>query len=87
MHVTQGSGHAGAFSGAVACVTSMPADCVKTRIEMSLGHTQKAPSLVTSSLAFLRMGRSMVRHGGLGSLYVGIVPRLCDKVSPCAWVA
>ena len=61
----------------------MPADCVKTRIEMSLAKTKKAPSLVTSSLAFLKMGRSMMRHGGVGSLYVGILPRLCDKVGGC----
>ena len=72
--------HAGAISGAAACITSMPCDCVKTRIEMSLPRAHKPPGMVTSILAFLRMGRSMVRHGGIGSLYIGILPRLCDKV-------
>ena len=49
---------------------------------MSLPRAAKPPGLITSSLAFLRMGRSMVRLGGVGSLYVGIVPRLCDKACP-----
>lgn len=74
---------AGAISGAAACITSMPCDCVKTRIEMSLPRSHKPPGMITSILAFLRMGRSMVKHGGLGSLYIGILPRLCDKVCGC----
>lgn len=56
----------------------MPCDCVKMRIELS-GATPRS-GLLPSMALFLSTARAMVRQGGLGSLYVGMAPRLADKV-------
>ncbi|KAK9915977.1 hypothetical protein WJX75_006833 [Coccomyxa subellipsoidea] len=68
----------GACAGAAAVVASMPADCVKMRIELS-GVTPRGGVLPSLAL-FLGTARAMVRQGGLGALFVGMGPRLADKV-------
>ena len=69
---------AGACAGAAAVLASMPADCVKMRIELS-GVTPRAGVLPSLAL-FMGTARAMVRQGGLGALFVGMGPRLADKV-------
>lgn len=74
----RGHVRAGACAGAAAVVASMPADCVKMRIELS-GVTPRA-GLLPSLALFLGTARAMVRQGGPGALFTGMAPRLADKV-------
>jgi hypothetical protein len=56
----------------------MPADCVKTRIELS---AVKAPGGLLPDLAlFFGTARAMLADGGVGALFRGMGPRLADKV-------
>lgn len=69
---------AGACAGTAAVLTSMPADCVKTQIELA---AVAAPGGLLPDLAmFFATARSMVRSGGPGALFRGMGPRLADKV-------
>ena len=66
----------------------MPADCVKTRIELSV---VRAPGGLLPDLAlFFGTARAMVASGGVGALFRGMGPRLADKVPStmvrsCCW--
>ena len=87
---------AGAAAGAAAVLTSMPADCVKTRIETSSAVAKTAAKQATTSgglqsgvAAFFATGKRMWRKDGAAALYVGVWPRLADKVpsSMVYWLA
>ena len=68
----------GACAGTAAVLASMPADCVKTQIELS---AVRAPGGLLPDLAlFGGTARSLIRHGGVGALFRGMGPRLADKV-------
>ncbi|KAK9809175.1 hypothetical protein WJX72_010841 [[Myrmecia] bisecta] len=68
----------GAFAGATAVIMSMPSDCIKTRIEMSAVAPPKG--LVPGARNFMAVGRGLVAANGPKSLFVGLVPRLAEKV-------
>ena len=75
--------HAGACAGAWAVCCSMPADCIKTRLELTA--TRSAGGVLTNVRLFMRTARSMVKEEGLQSMYVGIGPRLAGAI-PSAMV-
>ena len=56
----------------------MPADCIKTQIELA---AVAAPGGLVPDLAvFARTARGLVASGGPGELFRGMAPRLADKV-------
>ncbi len=59
-------------------VFSMPADCIKTQME--LGATRPPPGLLKGSLAFFKTGRTMWVEKGAGSMFIGMTPRLLENV-------
>ena len=69
----------GGAAGAAAVLASMPADCIKTVLE--LDPTPEPAGLVAGGFRFLATGRAMVAQGGPGALFVGMAPRLAEKVS------
>ena len=60
----------------------MPADCIKTVLE--LDPTPEPAGLLAGAFHFLSTGRAMVAKGGPGALFVGMVPRLAEKVGAAA---
>lgn len=68
----------GALAGAAAVVFSMPADCIKTQME--LGSTRPPPGLLKGSLAFFKTGKTMWVEKGAGSMFIGMTPRLLENV-------
>ena len=69
---------AGALAGAAAVVFSMPADCIKTQME--LGSTRPPSGLLRGSAAFFRTGRTMWADKGARSMFIGMTPRLLENV-------
>jgi hypothetical protein len=59
-------------------VCSMPADCIKTRLELSVVPPPKGAA--RNAVHFFQTGREMVAQKGLGALFVGMTPRLVEKV-------
>ncbi len=59
-------------------LASMPADCVKTVLEMdTAGHSR---GLLADGAHFAATGRAMVARGGPSALFVGMGPRLAETV-------
>lgn len=69
----------GAAAGAAAVLISMPFDCVKTYLQTH-GTDMAGKGLRGSAALFVRTGADMVRRGGVGALYYGVVPRLLQQV-------
>ena len=69
---------AGACAGAWAVVCSMPADCIKTRLELTA--TRSGGGVLTSLALIMGTARGMVRQEGLQSLFVGMGPRLACSI-------
>lgn len=69
---------AGALAGVAAVVCSMPADCIKTRLELSSVAPPKG--VVRNAVHFFRTGKEMAVQKGFGALFVGMTPRLAEKV-------
>ena len=69
----------GAAAGAAAVLISMPFDCVKTYLQTH-GTDMAGKGLRGSAALFVRTGADMVRRGGVGALYYGVVPRLMQQV-------
>ena len=63
----------------------MPTDCIKTVLE--LDPTPEPHGLLLGAVHVLSTGRAMVAKGGPGALFVGMAPRLAEKVcaatAPC----
>jgi hypothetical protein len=77
----------GAAAGAAAVVLSMPSDCIKTVIETSGPQPAGRPA---ASLALVAAtARRLVRDKGAAGLFVGMAPRLAEKMpSTCLyWLA
>ena len=64
-------------------VGSMPADCIKTRLELTA--TRCNSGVLTNVALFMRTARSMVQQEGLQSMFVGMGPRLACAI-PSAMV-
>ena len=62
---------------------SMPADCIKTRLELTA--TRCNSGVLTNVALFMRTARSMVKQEGLQSMFVGMGPRLACAI-PSAMV-
>lgn len=75
---------AGALSGSVASIVTLPFDVVKTRRQVELGELQakNLPSGVSSS-TFSVMGR-IVAQDGVSGLFAGFLPRLIKVAPACA---
>jgi len=71
----------GGAAGAAAVLLSMPPDCIKTVMETG-GGVAAAPAsgVLGSSRAFAATGRQLVKHHGLGGLFMGLAPRLVESV-------
>ena len=59
-------------------LASMPADCIKLR--MALAPAGGGLGVAHGLVQFVRTGRGLVAVGGVGSLFVGCVPRMAEKV-------
>ena len=70
--------HAGAAAGAAAVLASMPADCVKTVLEMETAVASRGP--LADAGHFAATGRAMLERGGPGALFIGMGPRLAETV-------
>ncbi|XP_053744222.1 probable mitochondrial glutathione transporter SLC25A40 [Synchiropus splendidus] len=75
---------AGAVSGSVASIVTLPFDVVKTRRQVELGELEakNLPSRVSSS-TFSVMGR-IVAQDGFSGLFAGFLPRLIKVAPACA---
>ena len=69
---------AGACAGAWAVLCSMPADCIKTRLELTA--TRSGGGVLTNAALFMRTARGMVKQEGPQSMFVGIGPRLACAI-------
>ena len=69
---------AGATAGAAAVLASMPADCVKTVLEMETGGAARGP--LGDAGHFVATARGMLQRGGPGALFIGMGPRLAETV-------
>ena len=61
----------------------MPADCIKTRLELTA--TRSSGGILTNLALFMSTARGMVRQEGLQSMFVGMGPRLVCSI-PSAMV-
>ena len=68
----------GALAGAAAVVASMPADCVKLRLELSSAPV--AHGVRASVSQFVGTARGMAATGGAPAFFRGLTPRLAEKV-------
>ena len=68
----------GALAGAAAVVASMPADCVKLRLELSSAPV--AHGVRASVAQFVGTARGMATTGGAPAFFRGLTPRLAEKV-------
>ena len=75
-------GHAGAAAGAAAVLASMPADCVKTVLEMETSGAARGP--LGDAWHFMATARGMLQRGGPGALFIGMGPRLAETVRALA---
>jgi len=71
-------GCAGAAAGAAAVLASMPADCVKTVLEMETGGAARGP--LGDAGHFVATAHGMLQRGGPGALFIGMGPRLVETV-------
>ncbi|XP_008321291.1 mitochondrial glutathione transporter SLC25A40 [Cynoglossus semilaevis] len=75
---------AGAVSGSIAAVVTLPFDVVKTRRQVELGELQaKNLSSEVSTSTYSVMSR-IVAQDGFGGLFVGFLPRLIKVAPACA---
>jgi len=73
----------GALAGAAAVVASMPADCVKLRLELGTGPPP--PTTRAAVRQFFSTGAAIARGPGGGrALFRGLGPRLAEKVPSTA---
>ena len=68
---------AGAVAGSIASAVTLPADVIKTRLQLELGET----GLKKGNL---EVARDIVKNQGIRGLYTGIVPRVLKVAPACA---
>jgi solute carrier family 25 (mitochondrial S-adenosylmethionine transporter), member 26 len=72
---------AGAAAGVAAVLVSMPADVIKTTLEVGRGAKPPSPGPLGSLAAFAATGRQLVATRGVaGGLFCGVGPRLAESV-------
>jgi hypothetical protein len=72
-----GNAVGGAFSGMFAVAVSYPFDLIKTRIHFEVGKMENIKTASTPKLSILSVGRTIVKEGGVISLYRGL-----DQLAP-----
>uniref|UniRef100_A0A4W4E869 Mitochondrial glutathione transporter SLC25A40 n=1 Tax=Electrophorus electricus TaxID=8005 RepID=A0A4W4E869_ELEEL len=85
---------AGAVSGSIASVVTLPFDVVKTRRQVELGELQLMINLIIYTFVFVVMARAssstysvmkrIVTENGIRGLFVGFTPRLIKVAPACA---
>ncbi|XP_018592002.1 mitochondrial glutathione transporter SLC25A39 isoform X2 [Scleropages formosus] len=75
---------AGAFSGAVAALMTLPFDVVKTRRQIQLGEMEMLTGSPKKPLSTLHMMRKICAESGYRGLFAGLLPRLIKVAPACA---
>ncbi|XP_060079058.1 probable mitochondrial glutathione transporter SLC25A40 [Ylistrum balloti] len=74
---------AGAASGAIAAIITLPFDVIKTHRQIELGNVMGSSGEKKTSSTF-RLIQSLYRQQGVASLFTGIVPRVIKVAPACA---
>ncbi|KAM9308065.1 mitochondrial glutathione transporter SLC25A40 [Gastrophryne carolinensis] len=74
---------AGAVSGSIAALVTLPFDVVKTRRQVELGEREVFSTSKTTSSTWRIMYR-MVSESGFQALFAGLIPRLIKVAPACA---
>ncbi|KAJ8411625.1 hypothetical protein AAFF_G00164330 [Aldrovandia affinis] len=75
---------AGAVSGSIASIATLPFDVVKTRRQIELGELQAMNSSAQASSSTLHVMRGIVAENGVTGLFAGFLPRLIKVAPACA---
>uniref|UniRef100_A0A3B3RR71 Mitochondrial glutathione transporter SLC25A39 n=1 Tax=Paramormyrops kingsleyae TaxID=1676925 RepID=A0A3B3RR71_9TELE len=75
---------AGAISGAVAAVMTLPFDVVKTRRQIQLGEMEMLAGSAKKPSSTLHIMRRICAESGCRGLFVGFLPRLIKVAPACA---
>ncbi|CAG0914124.1 unnamed protein product [Notodromas monacha] len=75
---------AGALSGGLAAVVTLPFDIVKTHRQISLGDAELYSSKPKNSKKMMTILRELYRAEGVSALFTGITPRLLKVMPACA---
>ncbi|KAJ8291019.1 hypothetical protein GJAV_G00020470 [Gymnothorax javanicus] len=75
---------AGALSGSIAAIATLPFDVVKTRRQIELGELQALNAGALTSPSTLNVMRRIVAENGLSGLFAGFMPRLIKVAPACA---
>eukprot|EP00053_Salpingoeca_punica_P006580 m.61870 g.61870 ORF g.61870 m.61870 type:complete len:320 (-) comp13753_c0_seq2:380-1339(-) len=75
---------AGALSGTLAAVMTLPFDVVKTRQQSSIGQPQNGMAVQSGKDSARQIMSDIVRRSGYQGLFVGIVPRVAKVAPACA---
>lgn len=70
---------AGAVSGTVAAVITLPFDVIKTHRQIDLGNKTNGQTTSTGRLMF-----NLYRHNGVSALFAGLLPRVLKVAPACA---
>ncbi|XP_026865297.2 LOW QUALITY PROTEIN: solute carrier family 25 member 40 [Electrophorus electricus] len=75
---------AGAVSGSIASVVTLPFDVVKTRRQVELGELQARNLMARASSSTYSVMKRIVTENGIRGLFVGFTPRLIKVAPACA---
>ncbi|XP_036394779.1 solute carrier family 25 member 40 [Megalops cyprinoides] len=75
---------AGATSGSIASIVTLPFDVVKTRRQVELGALQVLNISTQSSSSTLQVMKRIVAENGVKGLFAGFLPRLIKVAPACA---
>ncbi|XP_076869039.1 mitochondrial glutathione transporter SLC25A40 [Brachyhypopomus gauderio] len=75
---------AGALSGSIAAVVTLPFDVVKTRRQVELGELQAQNLTAQASSSTYTVMRRIVTENGAKGLFAGFMPRLIKVAPACA---
>ncbi|KAJ8353935.1 hypothetical protein SKAU_G00215020 [Synaphobranchus kaupii] len=75
---------AGAGSGSIAAIVTLPFDVVKTRRQIELGELQALNLSAQTSPSTLNVMRRIVVENGVTGLFTGFLPRLIKVAPACA---
>ncbi|XP_066534247.1 mitochondrial glutathione transporter SLC25A40 isoform X2 [Hoplias malabaricus] len=75
---------AGAVSGSIASIVTLPFDVVKTRRQVELGELQARNQLAQASPSTYNVMKRIVGENGIKGLFAGFMPRLIKVAPACA---
>ncbi|KAG5270894.1 hypothetical protein AALO_G00173490 [Alosa alosa] len=75
---------AGALSGSIASIATLPFDVVKTRRQVELGELQAMNLSAKATCSTLEVMRRIVAESGAAGLFAGFMPRLIKVAPACA---